>query len=58
MSTNAKNMPIVNLESSRFEDSRPLLIGGLGVATALTLSMICRCCGSASQFTSVESPDK
>jgi hypothetical protein len=29
MSTNAKVMPIVKLESPRFEDSRPLLIAGL-----------------------------
>jgi hypothetical protein len=28
MSTNANDMPIVKLESPRFEDSRPLLIAG------------------------------
>jgi hypothetical protein len=38
MSTNAKDMPIVKLESPRFEDSRPLLIAGLaGRYTASTL---------------------
>ena len=38
MSTNAKEMPIVKLESPRFEDSRPLLIAGLaGRYTASTL---------------------
>jgi AraC family transcriptional regulator len=38
MSTNAKDMPIVKLESPRFEDSRPLLIVGLaGRYTANTL---------------------
>jgi hypothetical protein len=58
MSTNAKDMPIVKLESPRFEDSRPLLIAGWGVATPLTLSMIWRRCGSASRFAAVESPDK
>jgi AraC family transcriptional regulator len=30
MSTNAKDMPVVKLEFPRFEDSRPLLITGLG----------------------------
>jgi len=29
MSTNAKDMPIVKLESPRFEDSRPVLIAPL-----------------------------
>lgn len=38
MSTNAKNMPIVKLESPRFKDSGPLLIAGLaGRYTASTL---------------------
>src|SRR5580700_7495018 len=38
MSTNAKEMPIVKLESPRFEDSRPLRIAGLaGRYTASTL---------------------
>jgi hypothetical protein len=38
MSTNAKDMPIMKLESPRFEDSRPLLIAGLaGHYTASTL---------------------
>jgi hypothetical protein len=30
MSANAKDMPIVKLESPRFENRRPLLIAGLG----------------------------
>jgi AraC family transcriptional regulator len=37
MSTNTKDISIVKLESPRFEDSRPLLIAGLGGATANTL---------------------
>ena len=38
MSTNAKDMPIVKLESPRFKDSAPLLIAGLaGRRTGTTL---------------------
>jgi hypothetical protein len=39
MSTNAKDMPIMKLESPRFEDSRPLLVAGLaGRYTASVVS--------------------
>jgi hypothetical protein len=58
MSTNARDMPIVKLESPRFEDSRPLLIAGWRIATLLVLSMIYPHSGSASRFISVESMDK
>jgi len=58
MSTNAKDLPIVRLESSRFENSRPLLIAGLaGRYSAETLDDL-PALWKRFAVTSAESPDK